>query len=259
MTLTLAHKGESLDAMMDRLYIAFRDLRKLPVWRRHVKGGVFACQVTRNTKAGEWHAHLHIIVDGVYFPQTQLKAAWLQVTGDSEIVDIRPVPDRAKIAGYVGDYVSRPNEVAGWGWAAIEEFAEAMHGRRLVHTFGSAHGVKVEDEADTREPGGGTFVCDSLSLLKWRAKNDAAAVATIMCLAAQGPEWAKVLVDKSDAWEHGGAVPSDTAVMDAVAQARVIYLRPETWVPPPPAPPAARQDILIPVAPNDRRRRRRAG
>jgi hypothetical protein len=254
MTLTLAHKGEALDAMLDRLYESFRELRSLPVWHRHVRGGVYAAQVTRNTKKGEWHAHLHIIVDGEYFPQNQLRDAWFAVTGDSKIVDIRPVPDRAKIAKYVAEYVSRPNEVACWGWAAIEEYAEAMHGRRLVHTFGSAHGIKVEDEDDGREPGGGTFVCDTVTLLRWRSKGDAAAVAAVRVLASLGPEWARVLVDRTEAWEHGGQMPDDQLVHTAIATARTVYLRPPDWKPAAAPPPRVIQPPLISVAGGEKRR-----
>lgn len=223
-TLTLSHKGESLRSMLDRLYEAFRKLRGTPFWKRHCRGGVYAVQVTRNTKEGEWHAHLHVIVDGEYMPQNQLSAAWLGVTGDSKVCDIRAVPDRAKIARYVAEYVSRPNEVAKWGWEAIDEYAEAMHGRRLVHTFGSAHGIKVEDEDDGAEVTAGTFVCDSLTLLKWRAKGDASADYVVSVLASLGPAWEKVFVDRTEAWHHGGAVPPDDVVAAAIATARRIYV-----------------------------------
>lgn len=139
LTLTLRSSADPLGGQLDRLFKAFRDLRRSVEWKRHVRGGVATLELTRNPATGHWHPHLHVLVDGHFFPQPVLKKAWLAVTGDSFIVDVRAVHDRHQAAKYVAKYVGKPANFEPWPERALCEYAAALHGRRTILTFGSCH------------------------------------------------------------------------------------------------------------------------
>lgn len=151
LTLTLRHRTEGLIAMLDRLYQAFRELRKSPAWKAHVRGGIGTLEVTLSKKDECWHAHLHLLIDGVFWHQGSIKAEWLRCTGDSEIVYIEPVHDRDKAAKYVSTYIGKPAEVFGWENGRLCEYAKAMAGRRLVVTFGTLYkAIRATDDCETK-------------------------------------------------------------------------------------------------------------
>lgn len=152
LTLTLTHRDESLTSMLDRLAKAFRDLRKRPEWNRHVRGGCYAIEVTHGLTDSRWHAHLHVLIDGTFWEQKAISKVWRAVTGDSMIVDIRSVPDRRSTARYISAYVAKPADLSKWPPERVCEFASAMHGRRLIHTFGNAHNQPIDDEPEAPPP-----------------------------------------------------------------------------------------------------------
>jgi hypothetical protein len=150
-TLTLKSSTQSLKHQLDRLYDAFRALRRREFWKAHVFAGIAVAEVTRNRDTGAWHPHLHVIVDGTYMPQSALSDEWHTVTGDSSIVDIRAVHDRRTAAKYVACYVAKPAALLTLPPAAVIEFAYAVHGRRMLVAFGSAHRIRVpENGCETR-------------------------------------------------------------------------------------------------------------
>lgn len=53
--------------------------------------------------------HLHIIVDADYIPQSVLSSLWLQITGNSKVVDIRQVnlDDISQVDSYLAKYISK--------------------------------------------------------------------------------------------------------------------------------------------------------
>lgn len=166
-TLTLRHRQASLVQELDRLARHWRELRKSALWKRHVRGGVYAIEVTRNTSRHTWHVHLHVIVEGTFLPQKQLASAWGTITGGSTIVDVRAVHDRGAVAKYVAAYISKPADVGRWDHADIREYAEAMAGRRLLHTFGTLHNAepREEQEPEQLEPRAPDVVLGSLPML----------------------------------------------------------------------------------------------
>ena len=211
-TLTLAASTDSLKHQLDRLYAWFRELRRSPLWKDHVVAAVAVAEVTRNAETGLWHPHLHILTDGTYLPQNALAAEWERVTNGSRIVDIRAVHDRRNAAQYVAAYVAKPTQVDGWPPAAVNEFAYALRGRRMLITAGKAHRCHVpEDECETRpaivEPlcslprllradrDGCPVAAHALSLLRRAGGVPAAA----MGAPARGP---KLALPPLDDWEH---------------------------------------------------------
>jgi len=163
-TLTMRHRDEPLSKTRARANEAFRLLRRQTEWTSRVTGGVWVIETTRNRETKRWHLHLHVIADGSYFPQELLSRAWERVTGDSKIVDVRAVPDRKKAVGYLADYLAKPMDVVEWGDDAICEYADAMHGARLIATFGKAHKSSVEAAEPEAESGPTTFVIQTCVL-----------------------------------------------------------------------------------------------
>lgn len=144
-TLTLRSNEDDLSTCMTRLYESFRTLRRRPDWKARVKAGAAVCEVTRSADTGRWHVHLHVVIDGEYFPQALLSAMWLDVTGDSSIVDIRAVHRRTDAVKYLTSYIAKGNGIDRWPHAAVCEYALGMHGRRLLLTFGVAKAPKIEE------------------------------------------------------------------------------------------------------------------
>jgi len=164
-TLTLKHRDATLKAELKRLHEALQKLRGDKAWTKRVFGGVYGVEVTRNTKARQWHVHVHLICDGEFFPHEVLKALWLACTGDSFIVDIAIVKDRAKTARYISRYVSKPVDVQTWAASEIREYATAMHGRRLLQTFGNAHNAQVDADVPEVDHATTSPLCSSMKLM----------------------------------------------------------------------------------------------
>ena len=147
-TLTLKHKTEPLFLTLARLRGGLATLRRSPIWKAAVVGGVYSVEVKRNAQTGCWHAHVHMIIDGQFIAQNRLSEAWKAATGDSFIVDIRAVRSRRDVVSYITKYISKPADLSSLPRPAIEEYARDMVGVRCVQTFGNCHGRRVEPEDD---------------------------------------------------------------------------------------------------------------
>lgn len=118
-----------------------------------VAGGVFSVEVV-NTGKG-WHPHAHAIwmVDQAHAAATdsrtwalqRLSPEWHQITGDSYIVDARPITptDEANpyAAGFceVFKYAVKPAEL---GRDLLLDALPVLSGQRLVGAFGCFYGIK---------------------------------------------------------------------------------------------------------------------
>lgn len=153
LTLTLKNAATPLGEQLDRLFDAFRRLRATPFWKQHVVGGVYSCEITWDKRSDTWHPHLHLVIDGAFMRQAEIADAWEAATGDSRIVWIEKVHDAARTAKYIAEYVNTPPMVHLWPAARFCEYALALHGRRVLHTFGSLHGAAAADaEPEEVEP-----------------------------------------------------------------------------------------------------------
>ena len=139
--------AESLADLLAHLRSSFRRLRARAAWRAHVVGGIYTVEATHSPRTGAWHPHVHIIADGRYWNVQALQAEWNAASGDSYIVDIRPIRSKRGVARYVAKYVAKAADFAAWSDSVIEEYAEAMHGARLVHTLGNLHGRRLDADA----------------------------------------------------------------------------------------------------------------
>lgn len=138
LTLTLKHSNAPLHDQICSLYTFFQKFRKLKYLRDNMIGGVWFFQITKSKESGQWHPHLHCLIESNFMSQDKLSKLWCRTTLGSTIVDIRSCKDSKKIAEYVGRYSARPSSLAGMELADRIELMEALHGRRLVGTWGTA-------------------------------------------------------------------------------------------------------------------------
>jgi len=138
-TLTLRHPEydpnntqTTLVEQVERLYAAFQRLRRMKGWKAHVTGGVCFLEV-KPTVFG-WHPHLHLLVEGRYYPQKELSAGWLAATGDSYVVDIRNVNASDAIT-YVVKYCTKIT--ISMSHQQLIDLIGAMRHRRVFLSFGT--------------------------------------------------------------------------------------------------------------------------
>ncbi len=130
-TFTLKHTDDTLPAQIDKLYKSFQKLKKSKFFKKHVDCGVWFFQIKRSKQTMQWHPHLHCIVTGRWIPYNDMRAAWLKITKDSSVVDIRPVKDPDGCANEVARYAASPANLSTNDAIDYFEIWEAMHGRRI--------------------------------------------------------------------------------------------------------------------------------
>lgn len=136
LTMTLKHSKEPLFDQVAKLYASFRKLRRHRGFNKRVTGGVWFFQICRNVQRAEWHPHLHCIITGEYIPYQYLRKLWKQITGDSEVVDIRVVNEPDRVASEVARYASRPANLSSFSLKCGMELYYAMHRKRLCGKWG---------------------------------------------------------------------------------------------------------------------------
>ena len=138
LTLTLKHNDAPLREQMDRLYACWRKLRALPRFKKAIDGGISFFEVKISRKDGRWHPHLHTLIDGDYLAKEMISAAWLKITGDSYIIDIKLVRNAEQAAGYIAKYAAKAIDHSVWHDASrLEEAMLAFRNRRTLATFGT--------------------------------------------------------------------------------------------------------------------------
>jgi hypothetical protein len=149
-TLTLAADDKPLSDRLDRLYSAFRRLRRGSWWRGRVAGGAAVTEVKWSVASAHWHPHLHMICRGKYLDQTELSREWHQASGDSYIVDVQLVKANDQVTEYVTKYLIKPGTRTVYREPdRLQEMIRALHGRRLLLTFGDC---KIPDDPTDEEP-----------------------------------------------------------------------------------------------------------
>ena len=148
----------------DDLAERFKHLQKAQheLWKRKqrgrgsvldgVAGAVWSYEVKRGSGSGLWHPHLHMIALAESAPcQLALAAEWKSITGDSHIVDVRPVDQLDPVSGFIEvfKYAVKFSE---------QEPADTVHawrtlaGKRLLASAGCFRAVEVpEDLLDDEE------------------------------------------------------------------------------------------------------------
>lgn len=137
LTFTLKHQDRPLRDTVKDLYKYFRNVRRTKWFKKNVRGGVWFFQITKSKTDGLWHPHIHCLVDSNFLPKNDLSELWLQITGDSHIVDIRAVKNVKKTADYVARYATVPCRLVDFDIDDAIEIVQTMHGKRICGTWGT--------------------------------------------------------------------------------------------------------------------------
>jgi hypothetical protein len=119
--------------------------------QRHVEyakaiGGVMSIEIKRGKNSGLWHPHVHMIWLCNDVPSaSQLSKEWLELTGDSYIVDVREFYGESVVDGFleVFKYALKFSDMKlADNWEAFQ----TLKAKRLVDNFGLFRGVQVPDD-----------------------------------------------------------------------------------------------------------------
>lgn len=110
-------------------------------------GAVYSIEFKRGKGSQEWHPHVHMVWLCESSPnQEQLSKEWHAMTGDSFIVDVRPLKNKKDtVSGFmeVFKYALKFSELSlPDNWEAYN----LLKGKKLVAAFGSLRGVKIPDK-----------------------------------------------------------------------------------------------------------------
>jgi hypothetical protein len=143
--------GPDLSERFKHLYKAQRELwkRKMRIYPTAldcVTGAVWSYEIKRGKTSGEWHPHLHMIALAESMPdQAALSTEWHNITGDSFIVDVRPISQDDPVSGfmevfkYAVKFSDQPPADTVHAWATLR-------GKRLLGSSGDFRGVEVPDD-----------------------------------------------------------------------------------------------------------------
>lgn len=108
---------------------AFKKLRKTKSWNYHVNGGAFVIEVTGG--AGNWHVHLHVVIEARYYNWTDILKLWKKVsTGQGVWINDL---SKQRITGYLTKYLSK----SAVSIDDRDDLNAALKGTRLFQPFGS--------------------------------------------------------------------------------------------------------------------------
>lgn len=182
-TLTLKPSCVGLGVRVDTLWAAFAKLRREVPWRQRVDGGVAFLEAKYSERSESWHVHLHVLVQGRYFPQGLLQELWRKHADGSFIVDIRKVRDDAMAAKYVTKYATKPLDPSfEHDPALLNEALGALTSRRLVVQFGNWRGTPLVKRDQAR---GWKIICSLRDALTRAAAGDQEALSLLELLHAQ--------------------------------------------------------------------------
>ena len=143
MTFTLCHTPTPLDEQIDILYDSFKKLRRLKMFKKATKTGVWFFQIVRSKIDKNWHPHLHVITGGAYIPHRELSREWNRITGHSFIVDIRAIKDPDIAADYVARYAAKTCNPANFDLDDLNIINDAIKKHRVCGSWGSAKKAKL--------------------------------------------------------------------------------------------------------------------
>lgn len=107
-TLTVgAVEAHELASAIDDLTKKFAALRRRKAWKQHVLRGVAAIQIEPRAK-NRFQPHLHVIVEGKFFPFPVLKGEWTDLVGKKSSVDLKQIKTTADLHRFAR-YTFRPD------------------------------------------------------------------------------------------------------------------------------------------------------
>jgi hypothetical protein len=111
-----------------------------------VEGAVWSYEIKRGSGSGVWHPHLHMIALAEVEPNAEkLSREWHEITGDSYIVDVRPISQEDPASGFV-EVFKYAVKFSDQEPADTVHAWETLKGKRLLASSGCFRGVEVPDE-----------------------------------------------------------------------------------------------------------------
>ncbi len=132
LTLTVPNMP-NLRNMVKHLQDSFRRLRQRSFWKKRVRGGGFVIEITGS--AGNWHAHLHIVIEARYMIYGYLVGAWESCSGGTGVYIQRI--KKAGIVTYLTKYLTKTGESR----VNVVNMSIALKNVRLFNAFGSWYGI----------------------------------------------------------------------------------------------------------------------
>jgi hypothetical protein len=139
--------------LVERFKHLQRSMREL--WmRRHrgrgsvlhpVEAAVWSYEVKKGRNSGLWHPHAHMVAMATAAPcSVRLAQEWLDITGDSFMVDVRPIDIDDPVGGFleVFKYALKFSDMTE---ADTCEAYRALRKRRLVASAGAFRGTEIPD------------------------------------------------------------------------------------------------------------------
>lgn len=108
-----------------------------------VAGAVWSYEVKRGSGSGLWHPHLHMIAlcpPGGVPQHGELSKAWHEITGDSFVVDVRPIDQDEPASGFVEVFKYAVKFSDQEPADTVEAFC-TLRGKRLLASAGAFRGV----------------------------------------------------------------------------------------------------------------------
>ena len=110
-----------------------------------VAGAVWSYEIKRGNGSGLWHPHLHMIALAENQPdQVELAREWQDITGDSFIVDVRPISSDDPASGFI-EVFKYAVKFSDQPHADTLHAFQTLRGKRLLEPSGCFRGV-VEPE-----------------------------------------------------------------------------------------------------------------
>lgn len=117
-----------------------------------VEGAVWSYEVKRGQGSGLWHPHLHMIALSEVMPDAErLSRDWHEITGDSFIVDVRPISQDDPASGFV-EVFKYAVKFSDQEPADTVHAWETLAGKRLLGSAGCFRGVEIPEDL-TDDPG----------------------------------------------------------------------------------------------------------
>lgn len=126
------------------LWESWTRLRRSMRWKKYVRGCIVAMEVTYNAESQSWHPHLNVLMEGEFFPFEELNQAWFEATEHRGRTSFIRAADQGTVRELI-KYVTKITDLLD-DPSALDEFLSAINRRRLVRTYGTFYGLKVDDE-----------------------------------------------------------------------------------------------------------------
>lgn len=142
--------GDNLEERFKHLHKSQREL-----WKRKqrgrgsvldgVAGAVWSYEVKRGNGSGLWHPHLHMVALAEHEPDKfALSAEWESITGDSKIVDVRPISQEDPATGF-SEVFKYAVKFSDQSEADTVHAYQTLKRRRLLDCSGCFRGVEIPE------------------------------------------------------------------------------------------------------------------